>query len=280
MAAVVARELPMRGGFSFENCQRNALLEAKSGLALPKALKTGTTIAGIVFKDGVILGADTRATEDTIVADKNCSKIHYISDNIYCCGAGTAADTEMTTNLISSQLELHKLNTGREARVCSANRMLKQMLFRYQGHISAALVLGGVDITGPHLYSVHPHGSTDSLPYITMGSGSLAAMAVFEDRYKPDMPLDEAKQLVRDAIAAGIFNDLGSGSNIDLCVITKGKAEMIRPFDVANQKGKRQGTYKFKDGTTRILTEVIKPIVNTGLGTEVDGGSRATPMEH
>lgn len=40
---------------------------------------------------------------------------------------------------------------------------------RYQGHISAALVLGGVDSTGPHLYSVYPHGSTDKLPYVTMG---------------------------------------------------------------------------------------------------------------
>jgi len=36
----------------------------------------------IILQDGVILGADTRATEDTIVADKNCSKIHYIADNI------------------------------------------------------------------------------------------------------------------------------------------------------------------------------------------------------
>ena len=82
--------------------------------------------------DGVVLGADTRATNDTIVADKNCAKIHYIAPNIYCCGAGTAADTEMTTQLISSQIELHSLNTGRKARVATANRMLKQMLFRYQ----------------------------------------------------------------------------------------------------------------------------------------------------
>ncbi len=58
---------------------------------------------------------------------------------------------------------------------------------RYQGYISAALVLGGVDVNGPHLYSIYPHGSTDSLPYVTMGSGSLAAMAVFEDGYKVDM---------------------------------------------------------------------------------------------
>lgn len=39
--------------------------------------------------------------------------------------------------------------------------LLKKMLFQYQGHISAALVLGGVDITGPHLYTVYPHGRYD-----------------------------------------------------------------------------------------------------------------------
>ncbi|XP_020389915.2 proteasome subunit beta type-7 [Rhincodon typus] len=195
-----------------------------------------------------------------IVADKNCSKIHYIAPNIYCCGAGTAADTEMTTQLISSNLELHALSTGRLARVATANRMLKQMLFRYQGYIGAALVLGGVDCTGSHLYSIYPHGSTDMLPYVTMGSGSLAAMAVFEDRYKQDMEEEEAKQLVRDAIAAGIFSDLGSGSNIDLCVITKNKLDYLRPFDIANKKGVRQGSYRYRRGITGFLTETVAPL--------------------
>lgn len=45
---------------------------------------------------------------------------------------GTAADLEMTTQLMASQLELHRLNTGRQVPVVAANRMLKQMLFRYQ----------------------------------------------------------------------------------------------------------------------------------------------------
>lgn len=98
---------------------RNAFLEGK-GAKAPKSKKTGTTICGAVFKvnfsfilifiineysfpilskkkDGVVLGADTRATEGPIVCDKNCEKIHYIAKNIYCCGAGTAADTENTT---------------------------------------------------------------------------------------------------------------------------------------------------------------------------------------
>ena len=41
--------------------------------------------------------------------------------------------------------------------------------YRYQGYISAALVLGGVDLNGPTLHTVYPHGSTDKLPYVTMG---------------------------------------------------------------------------------------------------------------
>jgi len=263
---------PAAPGFSFDNCRRNALL-ANKGFKAPTAYKTGTTIAGIVYKDGVVLGADTRATEDTIVADKNCAKIHFIAPNIYCCGAGTAADTEMTTQMISSQLELHRLNTGRIPRVCTANRMLKQMLFRYQGYISAALVLGGVDINGPHLYSVYPHGSTDKLPYVTMGSGSLAAMAVFESRYKPNMELEEAKKLVRDGIAAGIFNDLGSGTNVDLCVITKDKVDYLRPYDEANLKGERQGSYRYKRGTTAVLSEKVRKIEFEVVNQDV------TPME-
>lgn len=156
-----------------------------------------------------------------------------------CCGAGTAADTEQTTNLIASQLELHRLNTGREVPVATANVLLKRMLFRYQGHISAALVLGGVDHTGAYIYCIHPHGSTDKLPYATMGSGSLAAMSVFEARWRPDMSEEEGKKLVRDSIAGGVFNDLGSGSNIDLCVIRRGSTEYLRGYEYANEKGLR-----------------------------------------
>lgn len=51
--------------------------------------------------------------------------------------------------------------------------------------------------------------------------------------------LKEAKQLVQDAIAAGIFCDLGSGSNVDLCVITEAGVEYLRGYDKPTTKGKR-----------------------------------------
>jgi len=258
MASTIVPDIP-KGGFSFENCRRNEYMLNK-GFPCPKSVKTGTTIAGFIFKDGVILGADTRATEGNIIADKNCFKIHYMAPNIYCAGAGTAADLEMTTLQMSSQLELHRLNTGRTVKVATANRLLKQMLFRYQGHISAALVLGGIDSSGPHVTCIYPHGSTDSVPFVAMGSGSLAAMAFLEAGWKPDLELEEAKTLMRNAIAGGVFNDLMSGSHVDLCVITRDKAEVIRPFDVANVKGERQGSYRYPKGTSTVVSTKVVPI--------------------
>ena len=56
-------------------------MESK-GYPVPKATKTGTTICGVVFKDGVVLGADTRATSDTIVAEKECQKIYCLVSNM------------------------------------------------------------------------------------------------------------------------------------------------------------------------------------------------------
>lgn len=60
---------------------RNAVLET-NGFVAPKAVKTGTTIVGLIYRDGVVLGADTRATSGNIVADKNCAKIHRIAPRI------------------------------------------------------------------------------------------------------------------------------------------------------------------------------------------------------
>jgi len=253
----------LKAGFDFSNHIRNEYLENK-GVKPPKATSTGTTIVGCLYKDGIVLGADTRATEGPIVADKNCEKIHYITDNIRCCGAGTAADTEFTTALISSNMELHSLNSGRKPRVVTAMTMLKQYLFRHQGQIGAALVLGGVDATGAHLFTVAPHGSTDKLPYVTMGSGSLAAMAVFESQWQKDLDRESAVNLVSAAISAGIFNDLGSGSNVDVCVITAEKTEMLRNYVRPNERGLKERQYKFRPGTTAVLKESVRKFVVTG----------------
>jgi 20S proteasome subunit beta 2 len=45
---------------------------------------------------------------------------------------------------------------------------------------------------------VYPHGSTDTLPFATMGSGSLAAMSVFESQYREGLTVSEPVQQFLD----------------------------------------------------------------------------------
>ncbi|CAG11682.1 unnamed protein product [Tetraodon nigroviridis] len=260
MALSTVLETPA-AGFNFDNAARNAALRGLlEGSQTPKPLKTGTTIAGVVFKDGVVLGADTRATSGEVVADKMCAKIHHIAPNIYCCGAGTAADTEKTTDLLSSNMTIFSLNSGRKPRVVMAVNFLQDMLYRYHGQIGANLILGGVDCTGNHLYRVGPYGSVDKVPYLAMGSGDLAALGILEDGFKHGMEVEEAKRLVRLAIHAGIMSDLGSGNNIDICVISREGAEYIRPYQESQYKDSRKRRYKYRPGVTPVLTEKVVPL--------------------
>lgn len=45
---------------------------------------------------------------------------------------------------------------------------------------------------------------------------------MFETGFKDEMDEAEAVELVKQAILAGVFNDLGSGSNVDVTVIRAG----------------------------------------------------------
>lgn len=256
--------------------------DTKQTIALA-AKKTGTTIVGVQYDGGVVLGADTRATNGTEVAEKNCKKIAYVAPNMYCCGAGTAADTDNTCALISQQLELQRLDTYRPSRLSTAVTLFKRHLFPYQGHISAALVLGGCDLNGPAVYQIYPHGSTARLPYTSMGSGSLAAMAVLESGWKDNLTEAEAITLVQRAIGAGIFNDLGSGSNTDLCIIrmdgtTDYRRGAVKPNEIGPLRAAihRSGRLTLPQGITPVISTTYKPhpavpSTSTGQEMEVEG---------
>ena len=99
-------------------------------------------------------------------------------------------------------------------------------------------------------------------PYLTLGSGSLAAMAMLETYYRENMTKEEAMQLVIKAIEAGIYHDLGSGSNVDVCVIMRGKNEFYRNIKHDNHKVySKPGGYSFKKERVQVLEEFRHQLV-------------------
>lgn len=66
--------------------------------------------------------------------------------------------------------------------------------------------------------------------------------------------MEEAKELIVRAIEGGIYHDLGSGSNVDLCIIQKGKVEYLRNCVSKNKKQfSMEQSYVFPKGTTSSL---------------------------
>ena len=89
--------------------------------------------------------------------------------------------------MISRELELHRFNTHSESRVQTAVGRLSDHVFRYGGHIGVHSIIGGVDVKGPQLIEVSADGHSKAGPYLTMGSGSLAAMGIMETQFREGM---------------------------------------------------------------------------------------------
>ena len=88
---------------------------------------------------------------------------------------------------------MHRLNTHSENRVQMAAGRFSSEAFKYGGHLGTHLICGGVDVKGPQLIEISNDGNCYAFPFLTMGSGCLAAMAVIETGYKEDMNEEEAK---------------------------------------------------------------------------------------
>ena len=98
--------------------------------------------------------------------------------------------TKFVVEMLKRQLELHRLNTHTESRVQMAALRLTSHAFKYGGHIGTHLNVGGVDVKGPQLIECSSDGNMFANPYLTTGSGSLAAMAILETHYREDLTKD------------------------------------------------------------------------------------------
>jgi len=66
----------------------------------PGEVSTGTTIMAIPFEGGVVVGADSRVSTGTYIANRVSDKIAQLHDRIWCCRSGSAADTQALTDYV------------------------------------------------------------------------------------------------------------------------------------------------------------------------------------
>jgi len=180
----------------------------------------GTTTVGVVCKDGVIMASDTRVTMGFYVAHKHGKKVYQIDDHLAMTIAGSLADAQKAVDILTTNAKLYKIELGRPLPISSAARLLSNLLFsaRYVPLLAQVLV-GGLDDTGPHIFSIDPFGSLTEEKYVSTGSGSPVAYGILEEKYKEDVPVKEMLPVIVKAVDAAMKRDSASGDSFNVAVI-------------------------------------------------------------
>jgi proteasome beta subunit len=183
----------------------------------------GTTTIGIVCNDGVVLGADSRATMGSYISNSDVRKVWKIDSNLGITIAGGVGDAQELIRILKAQNELYKMNENSPLSPKSATSLLsiilqqnKMMPFYVQ------LLVGGMDGAEAQLYSIDPVGGYMEEPnYTVTGSGTEPAIGYLEDAYKKTISTKEGIKMVSRALAIAMRRNSMTGGGMIISTITK-----------------------------------------------------------
>jgi len=192
-------------------------------------LKTGTSILGIVCKDGIIMAADRQVTAGNLVVGKNFRKANQINDYLVVSWTGGVSDAQLLSRVIVAELRLKELRSKQRPSVKDAASLISMMSYRSIRQFSAIPSIVGTLIAGVNedgtteLYSIEPAGSIVKVEDYdaNFGSGMPYILGLLERQYKKDTSVKEGVNLALEALKSSTQRDVGSGYGIDVFTITK-----------------------------------------------------------
>ncbi len=192
-------------------------------------LKTGTTILGIVCKDGVVMASDRQTTAGYMVMNKDSKKVKKINDYIVLASAGVVSDIQRTAKLLTAELRLKELRSKSRPTIKQAANLLTTITYSQVRQPTMIQSMVGTLIAGfnedgsTELYTIEPAGSVIKVKDYdaNFGSGMQFVIGLLERQYKEDMSIKEGVELAIEAIKSSTQRDVASGYGMDIFTITK-----------------------------------------------------------
>ncbi|MFQ5552629.1 MAG: archaeal proteasome endopeptidase complex subunit alpha [Thermoplasmata archaeon] len=160
------------------------------------AVTRGATTAGVKFKEGVVLMAGKGISSPLMEVD-SIEKIFEIDGHIGCATSGLVADARVLVDYARIAAQVNKVTYKEPISVDLLVKRVsdyKQNYTQYGGvrPFGTALLIGGADDQGIHLYETDPSGAMVSYKAGSIGSGSNTVRETFEEKYNDDMDRDAA----------------------------------------------------------------------------------------
>jgi len=168
------------------------------------AVTRGSTTAGLKSKNGVVLMADKKISS-RLVETSSIEKIFQIDEHIGCATSGLVADARVLVDYARLTAQINKVTYSEKIgvdvlvkRICD----YKQNYTQYGGvrPFGTALLVGGVDDLGVHLYETDPSGALVSYRAGSIGAGRNTVMEMFEEKYKDGISQEDATILGLEAL--------------------------------------------------------------------------------
>ncbi|XP_023020209.2 proteasome beta1 subunit [Leptinotarsa decemlineata] len=190
------------------------------------AHSTGTSIMAAEFDGGVIIGADSRTTTGAYIANRVTDKLTKVTDHIYCCRSGSAADTQAIADIVSYHLNFHGMELGEEPLVEVGAAIFRELCYNYRDSLMAGILVAGWDKKkGGQIYSIPIGGMCVRQAVSIGGSGSSYVYGYVDANFKPKMSKEECAKFVTNTLALAMSRDGSSGGVIRLGIITEAGIE-------------------------------------------------------
>jgi len=186
-----------------------------------EAVKRGTTIIGVKVKEGVILTAEKRSTTP-LIDSETLDKIYVIDEHVGAAIAGLHADARRLIDYARVQAQINRLYYEEPITIEQLTKAvcdLKQNYTQFAGvrPFGVALLIAGVDATGPRLFSTHPSGAYWEWQATAIGRGAQRVNDMLEKEYKKELSLDEAIKLALKSLKEVAEKEL-EPDNVELAV--------------------------------------------------------------
>jgi proteasome alpha subunit len=169
-----------------------------------EAVKRGTTTVGIKFKNGIALIVDKRITS-RLIEPSSIEKIFKIDEHIGCATSGLVADARALVERARLEAQINRLTYEQPIQIKALVKKIcdfKQTYTQYGGvrPFGTALLIGGVDDSGAHLFATDPSGAMMEYKATAEGEGRDAAIEYFEKNYEEGLSMKAAIELGIEAI--------------------------------------------------------------------------------
>jgi len=193
----------------------------------------GTTTLSFVYKGGVVVCADSRATGGQYIGSQSVKKIIVINDYLLGTMAGGAADCMYWQRVLSEHCRMFELRNKERISVAAASKLLANILYNYKGMgLSLGVMICGWDkVKGPSIFYVDNDGNRFPGKLFSVGSGSTYAYGVLDSFYRYDMSDEEAYDLGRRAIFHATHRDAYSGGIVRVYTVKQEGWKVISEQD-------------------------------------------------